>query len=35
MTQGRGYFTMKFHHYEEVPKEISLKIIEETKKEDK
>ena len=35
MTQGRGYFTMKFHHYEEVPKEISLKIIEETKKENK
>ncbi|MEO0136682.1 MAG: elongation factor G [candidate division WOR-3 bacterium] len=35
MTQGRGYFTMKFHHYEEVPKEISQKIIEEAKKENK
>lgn len=35
MTQGRGYFTMKFHHYEEVPREISQKIIEETKKENK
>ncbi len=35
MTQGRGYFTMKFHHYEEVPKEIAQKIIEESKKESK
>ncbi|MGB9721239.1 MAG: elongation factor G [bacterium] len=35
MTQGRGYFTMKFHHYEEVPKEITQKIIEESKKESK
>ncbi len=35
MTQGRGYFTMKFHHYEEVPREISQKIIEEAKKENK
>lgn len=35
MTQGRGYFTMKFHHYEEVPKEIAQKIIEESKKETK
>jgi len=33
MTQGRGYFAMKFHHYEEVPKEITQKIIEESKKE--
>ncbi|MDW8114382.1 MAG: elongation factor G [candidate division WOR-3 bacterium] len=33
ITQGRGYFTMKFSHYEEVPKELALKIIEETKKE--
>jgi elongation factor G len=32
MTQGRGYFTMKFSHYEEVPKEISLRIIEDSKK---
>ncbi len=35
MTQGRGYFVMKFHHYEEVPKEITQKIIEESKKENK
>lgn len=35
MTQGRGYFTMKFHHYEEVPKEIAQKVIEESKKETK
>lgn len=35
MTQGRGYFAMKFHHYEEVPREISLRIIEEARKEKK
>ncbi len=35
MTQGRGYFTMKFHHYEEVPKEITKKIVEEAKREAK
>ncbi len=35
MTQGRGYFTMKFHHYEEVPKEITQRIVEESKKESK
>lgn len=33
MTQGRGYFSMKFSHYEEVPKEIAAKIIEEAKRE--
>ncbi len=33
MTQGRGYFNMKFHHYEEVPREITQKIIEQSKKE--
>lgn len=33
LTQGRGYFNMKFHHYEEVPKEITKKIIEQAKKE--
>jgi elongation factor G len=32
MTQGRGYFDMKFHHYEEVPKEITKRIIEGMKK---
>ncbi len=26
-TQGRGIFTMQFHHYEEVPKSISEEII--------
>jgi len=35
LTQGRGYFNMKFHHYEEVPKEITKRIIEEAKKEEK
>lgn len=33
MTQGRGFFNMQFHHYEEVPKEITKKIVEEAKKE--
>lgn len=32
MTQGRGFFSMQFRHYEEVPKEIAAKIIEESKK---
>lgn len=32
VTQGRGYFTMKFDHYQEVPKEIAAKIIEEAKR---
>jgi len=31
-TQGRGIHTMEFSHYEEVPREISEKIIEEAKK---
>lgn len=35
MTQGRGYFNMKFHHYEEVPREITKRIVEESKKADK
>lgn len=35
MTQGRGYFNMKFHHMEEVPKEITKRIVEESRKEDK
>lgn len=35
MTQGRGYFSMKFHHYEEVPREITKKIVEEAKREAK
>lgn len=32
ITQGRGYFTMKFSHYEEVPKEIAQKIIDESRR---
>jgi elongation factor G len=31
-TQGRGIHTMEFSHYEEVPREIAEKIIEEAKK---
>lgn len=34
MTQGRGYFDMTFHHYEEVPKEITKKIVAEAKREE-
>lgn len=33
MTQGRGIFTQKFSHYEEVPYEMAQKIIEKSKKE--
>lgn len=32
LTQGRGMHTRQFSHYEEVPREISEKIIEESKK---
>jgi len=32
ISSGRGYHRMKFSHYEEVPKEIADKIIEEAKK---
>lgn len=35
ITKGRGTFTMKFSHYDEVPAEIAKKIIEEAKKEKK
>jgi elongation factor G len=35
MTQGRGFFNMTFHHYEEVPKEIAQRIIAEAQKEEK
>lgn len=35
MTQGRGYFNMKFHHLEEAPKEIIKRIVEEKPKEEK
>ena len=33
MTGGRGIYTMKFSHYDEVPAQIAEKIIEEVKKE--
>jgi len=33
ITKGRGTFTMKFSHYDEVPREIAQKIIEELKRE--
>lgn len=32
MTQGRGIFKQKFSHYEEVPKEVAEKIIDEAQK---
>jgi elongation factor G len=34
LTRGRGTFTMSFSHYDEVPPEISHKIVEAAKKED-
>lgn len=33
MTQGRGHHTRAYSHYEEVPREIATKVIEEAKKE--
>ncbi|MDD3656443.1 MAG: elongation factor G [Atribacterota bacterium] len=33
ITQGRGIFTMKFSHYEEVPPQIAQEIIDKAKKE--
>ncbi|GLI33482.1 elongation factor G [Desulforhabdus amnigena] len=35
MTAGRGMFTMKFSHYEEVPGQLQEKIIEASKQEEK
>ncbi len=32
LTQGRGIHTREFSHYEEVPREIASKVIEETRK---
>lgn len=32
MTQGRGFFKMKFSHYEEVPRDVTQKIVDEAKK---
>ena len=34
MTQGRGFYTKAFSHYEPVPAEIARKIIESHKKEE-
>ncbi len=33
MTQGRGFFTMKFSHYDEVPANIAEKVVEAAQKE--
>ena len=33
MTHGRGIFTMKFDHYEEVPSHLTEKIIAEQRRE--
>jgi elongation factor G len=33
LTQGRGYFTMNFSHYEEIPSHMSQKIIDAANKE--
>jgi elongation factor G len=33
MTQGRGIYSMRFSHYEEVPAHVAQKVIEERKKE--
>ncbi len=33
ITQGRGIFKRRFHHYEEVPKEVETKVIAEAQKE--
>lgn len=33
MTQGRGFFTMKFSHYDEVPANIAEKVVEAARKE--
>ncbi len=33
MTQGRGIFTQKFSHYEEMPPDLAQKVIEQAKKE--
>jgi elongation factor G len=33
ITQGRGFYTMKFSHYEELPAHIAQKVIEEAEKE--
>jgi elongation factor G len=32
MTSGRGYYTMEFSHYDQVPAHIAQKILEEARK---
>ncbi|MBN2537234.1 elongation factor G [candidate division WOR-3 bacterium] len=32
MTQGRGFFSMEFSHYEEVPRESAAKVVEEARR---
>ena len=32
MTQGRGYFTLEFARYEQLPSNLEAKVIEEAKK---
>ena len=32
MTQGRGYFTLDFARYEQLPSNLEAKVIEEAKK---
>jgi len=34
LTSGRGYFTMKFSHYQEVPPDVQQKIVAERKREE-
>ena len=34
MTQARGYFTMSFERYEEVPADVAKKIVDAAKKEE-
>jgi elongation factor G len=33
MTQGRGYYTMQYSHYEEVPSHIAEQVIAKQRKE--
>jgi len=33
MTQGRGFFSMQFSHYEEVPHQVAEQVVAATQKE--
>jgi translation elongation factor EF-G len=33
MTQGRGQFSFEFDHYEEVPRDVQDKLVEQLRKE--